>query len=61
MVSDIVTSAPEEVEADMQALLDSYNSKGSHDLRDLAELHAKFEQIHPFQDKLETQVKDLCA
>lgn len=50
MVSDIVTSAPEEVEADMQALLDSYNSKGSHDLRDLAELHARFEQIHPFQD-----------
>lgn len=50
MVSDIVISAPEEVEADMQALLDSYNSKGSHDLRDLAELHAKFEQIHPFQD-----------
>lgn len=50
MVSDITTSEPEEVEADMQVLLDKYNSKESHNLRDLAELHARFEQIHPFQD-----------
>lgn len=50
MVSDITTSTPENVEADMKALLDSYNEKESHDLKDLAKFHAKFEIIHPFQD-----------
>lgn len=50
MVSDITTSTPEQVEEDMNALLESYNSKGSHDLKDLARFHARFEKIHPFQD-----------
>lgn len=50
MVSDIMTSAPENVEEDMKALLDSYNEKESHNLKDLAKFHAKFEKIHPFQD-----------
>ena len=49
MVSDIMTSAPENVEEDMKALLDSYNEKESHNLKDLAKFHAKFEKIHPFQ------------
>ena len=50
LVSDIITSAPENVEKDMQCLLESYNSKASHDLKDLAKFHAEFEKIHPFQD-----------
>lgn len=50
MVSDIMTSTPENVEEDMKALLDSYNEKESHNLKDLAKFHAKFEKIHPFQD-----------
>ena len=50
MVSDIMTSAPENVEEDMKALLDSYNETESHNLKDLAKFHAKFEKIHPFQD-----------
>lgn len=50
MVSDIMASAPENVEEDMKALLDSYNEKESHNLKDLAKFHAKFEKIHPFQD-----------
>ena len=50
MVSDITTSLPEDVEKDMQQLLEHYHAKEPHDLKDLAEFHAKFEQIHPFQD-----------
>lgn len=50
MVSDITTSTPEQVEDDMKALLQDYNSKESHTLEDLAKFHARFEKIHPFQD-----------
>ncbi|MFV0364192.1 MAG: Fic family protein [Suipraeoptans sp.] len=50
IVSDIMTSTPENVEEDMEALLDSYNEKESHNLKELAKFHAKFEKIHPFQD-----------
>ena len=50
MVSDIMTSTPEKVEEDMKVLLEDYNSKEPHSLKDLAEFHARFEKIHPFQD-----------
>lgn len=50
MVSDIITSTPEQVEDDMKALLEDYNSKENHMLKDLANFHARFEKIHPFQD-----------
>ena len=50
MVSDITTSTPEQVEADMKALLADYNSIESHGLTELAKFHAMFEKIHPFQD-----------
>lgn len=50
MVSDITTSSPENVEEDMRRLLENYNGKEPHDLKDLAEFHAMFEKIHPFQD-----------
>ena len=49
MVSDITASSPEHVEEDMAKLLEHYHGKEPHDLRDLAEFHAMFEQIHPFQ------------
>lgn len=50
LVSDITTSAPECVEEDMEFLLERYHRKEPHDLKDLAEFHAEFEKIHPFQD-----------
>lgn len=50
MVSDVTTSMPENVAEDIKTLLESYRSKEQHDLRDLAEFHARFEKIHPFQD-----------
>lgn len=50
IVSDITTSSPENVEEDIKALLDRYHSKNVHDIKDLAEFHAEFEKIHPFQD-----------
>ncbi|GAA0791102.1 Fic family protein [Faecalicatena orotica] len=50
MVSNIMTSTPENVEEDMKVLLEDYNSKEPHSLKDLAEFHARFEKIHPFQD-----------
>lgn len=50
MVSDIATSAPESVDADMKALVEDYNRIEFHQLQHLAEFHAKFEKIHPFQD-----------
>ena len=50
MVPDIMTSTPENVEEDMKVLLEDYNSKEPHSLKDLAKFHARFEKIHPFQD-----------
>lgn len=50
MVSDITTSSPENVAEDMERLLRSYHEKEPHGLRELAEFHAMFEKIHPFQD-----------
>lgn len=50
MVSNIVTALPEEVEERMTDLLERYNAADQHDLRDLAQFHAEYEMIHPFQD-----------
>lgn len=50
MVSDITTSMPECVEDDIKDLLEGYNSKELYYLKDMAEFHAKFEKIHPFQN-----------
>lgn len=50
MVSDIITSSPENVAADMEFLLSDYHNQDSHTLKDLAAFHAEFEKIHPFQD-----------
>lgn len=50
IVSDIVTASPKDVPERMKELLDDYHSKFLISLKDIAELHAKFEKIHPFQD-----------
>lgn len=44
------TCPPEEVHAQMKALLFAYNAKSAKTLEDLLDLHHKFETIHPFQD-----------
>ena len=41
---------PQEVPAQMQKLLDSYNSIAEKSLEDLLDFHVQFESIHPFQD-----------
>lgn len=44
------TTAPEDVEKEMQKLLEAYASKSKKTFEDLVEFHYKFESIHPFQD-----------
>lgn len=44
------TTAPEDVESRMRALLNAYNAKTRKTLRDLLDFHVQFESIHPFQD-----------
>ena len=49
-VGGMETSAPEQVQTDMAALLAHYNGLGTHTLDDLLDFHQCFEAIHPFQD-----------
>lgn len=49
-VSDIQTTLPGNVATDMQELLKWYNDITEPTVKDLAEFHAKYENIHPFQD-----------
>lgn len=44
------TVKPASVPAQMQALLSRYNSKEKVTINEIIAFHAKFEQIHPFQD-----------
>ena len=44
------TCPPEDVHAQMKAILSSYNTKEPKSLEDIIDLHQKFEAIHPFQD-----------
>ena len=44
------TTAPEDVENRMRALLNAYNAKTRKTLHDLLDFHVQFESIHPFQD-----------
>lgn len=48
-VSDIVTELPENIPARIESLVSRYNS-GDKDLAAIAEFHAEYEKIHPFQD-----------
>lgn len=44
------TTAPEEVESKMKALLRSYHSGKAKTLDEMIDFHYEFESIHPFQD-----------
>lgn len=50
IVSDTVTTKPENVEKEITALFENYNKIENVTVKDLAELHYKYEKIHPFQD-----------
>ena len=44
------TTPPEEVSAEMGALLREYNADKDKTLEDIIDFHVRFESIHPFQD-----------
>ena len=49
-VSDIKTALPQEVPEKIHGLLEEYQKIEEVSLCDIAKFHAKFENIHPFQD-----------
>lgn len=49
-VSDINVALPQEVPDRIYQLLNFYTCKENIELKDIAVFHAKFENIHPFQD-----------
>lgn len=49
-VGGLETCNPEMVESEVVSLLQWYNNKKLISLEDIAELHFRFEKIHPFQD-----------
>ena len=50
LVNIINTTAPENVENEIEKLLSEYNSKTNVTLEDIIDFHYKFERIHPFGD-----------
>jgi len=50
MVGDDETTAPQNVEKEITALIENYNSKNEVSFENIVEFHYKFEKIHPFQD-----------
>lgn len=57
-ISDLITTKPEDVSKEMEQLLNEYNKKNKITLKDIAIFHAKYENIHPFQDGNESLVKN---
>ena len=49
-VGGMATTMPEDVAAEMQALLAAYSAKRAKTLEDILDFHVRFERIHPFQD-----------
>lgn len=49
-VGGMATTMPEDVAAEMQALLVAYSAKKVKTLEDILDFHVRFERIHPFQD-----------
>ena len=49
-VGGMATTLPEDVTAEMRALLTPYNTKKLKTLNDILDFHVRFERIHPFQD-----------
>lgn len=58
VVNVINTTAPENVEQEIELLLDEYNSKNNITLEDIVDFHFKFEKIHPFGDVNGSLVKN---
>ena len=50
VVEVIKTTAPEDVEKEIEELLNDYNSKTNITLEDIVDFHFRFERIHPFGD-----------
>ena len=50
VVNVINTTAPEDVEYEIEKLLNEYNSKTNITLEDIVNFHFRFERIHPFGD-----------
>ena len=50
MVGMYPTALPKDVHREMEKLLDWYHSLSKKNLQILAEFHARYESIHPFQD-----------
>ena len=50
VVNVIHTTAPEDVEQEIEKLLNEYNSKMNITLADIVDFHFRFERIHPFGD-----------
>ena len=50
VVNVINTTAPEDVEQEIEELLNEYNSKTNITLEDIVDFHFRFERIHPFGD-----------
>lgn len=50
LVNVIHTTAPEDVEKEIEELILAYNSKTNITLEDIIDFHYKFEKIHPFGD-----------
>lgn len=49
-VGDMKTTAPKDVQKNMQKLLEWYKSLIQITIHEIIEFHARFEKIHPFQD-----------
>ena len=49
-VGGMSTTMPEDVAAEMQALLAAYSAKKAKTLEDILDFHVRFEMIHPFPD-----------
>ena len=50
LINVINTSAPDEVEKDLDLLLSEYNNLSNVTIEDIIEFHYRFECIHPFGD-----------
>lgn len=57
-VNVINTTAPEDVENEIDKLLAQYNSKTNITLEDIIDFHYSFEKIHPFGDENDALVQN---
>lgn len=58
IVNVINTTAPKDVENEIEKLLNEYNSKTNITLEDIIDFHFRFECIHPFGDESDSLVKN---